>query len=223
MKGFFKMKGAIIFDLDGTLLNTLPTINYFLNIALSEYGVKTITMDMTRAFVGNGPKRLVERALGEKNTKELFDKVFLRYDTLYNASPSYLTTVYDGISELLLKLKEQGYILGIISNKQEKIVKQTVNAVFGDSIFDSVMGQIDGVAVKPHPDAMARIISSLSLKASEVVYVGDSEVDIESGRAASLYRTIGVSWGFRSRECLVSAGAELIADNAKELYELISK
>ncbi len=217
------MKKAVIFDLDGTLLNTLNTIDHFLNIALSEFNLKNTTPDMTRAFVGNGPKKLVERALGKEYSEPLFNKVFKLYDDLYNASPDHLTTAYDGVNELLLKLKSEGYLLGIISNKQEKIVKKTVSAIFGDKLFDEVMGQTEGVPVKPHPLAMERIINALGVNTKEVIYVGDSDVDIISGKNAHLFKTVGVSWGFRSRESLVLAGAEYLADNTDELYRIISE
>jgi phosphoglycolate phosphatase len=211
---------AVVFDLDGTLLDTVDTISYHLNRALSECGFDTVNREKTRAFVGNGPRRLIERALGEKLTQESYDAVFGIYDKSYNASPSYLTKPYSGIVDLVLNLKKEGYLIGIISNKQEKIVQKTVKEVFGD-LFDSVLGQVDNIPVKPDPKAMARVFDSLGVAPSMTVYVGDSEVDIISGHNIGAKKTIGVTWGFRSKDTLVDAGAEYIADSADELYKMI--
>ena len=205
-----KIKCAI-FDLDGTLLNTIYTINYYLNLALARNGLGEIDKEKCVTFVGDGAVKLIQRALNflGANTPEMFDKVFADYNTLYDAAPDYLTEIYEGIQAMLDTLKEQGIALGVLSNKPDYATKATVEKFFPGS-FTIVCGSKQGVPLKPAPDALYSIISELGFTPAEVAYVGDSQQDVRTAGNANVALGISVDWGFRARSQLADAGAKLI-------------
>ena len=211
---------CIVFDLDGTLLDTLDTILYYVNKTFEENGVEPITRDECRLFVGNGARRLLERALNSRGaySKELFDKIFTEYNAAYNAEPYYLTRPYDGIVEVINTLRARGLKLGVLSNKPDFATRAAAHHFFGDA-FDLVRGGIDGVALKPMPDAAFAMLDELGVTPEETAYVGDSDVDILTAKNFSPALFVSVLWGFREREELLALGAENFAESTDELIK----
>lgn len=207
-----KIKCAV-FDLDGTLLNTARTIQHYLNLTLSKYNLPTVSEEDTKRMVGNGARILITRVMGDRaNDTELYDKVYRDYNEAYDADPYYLTEPYEGIFEMLSKLREQGITLAVLSNKPDTAVNLAVEHFFS-GVFTSVLGAREGIPLKPDPTALINMLESLNISPSETAYIGDSEPDVLIGRNASVGLPIAVSWGFRSVEQLKSAGAELIIHN----------
>ena len=215
---------TVIFDLDGTLLNTIDTITYYGNKALSAFGFPTYSADRYKYFVGNGAVKLIERALDASGeyAKEDFDKVFNYYNEIYNADSLYLTRPYDGIVEMLEKLKSAGIKTGVISNKPDFATVDVVKKVLGEGLIDICHGARDSFPLKPDPSSTLDILSELSGEKEISAFVGDTSVDVATGKAAGLH-TIGVKWGFRTEEELKDAGAEFIISHPDELCDIIIK
>ena len=213
---------AVIFDLDGTLLNTIDTITFYANKALEKFGFKTFSADDYKYFVGNGAVKLVERALTAAGgyTEDEFNKVFTYYNEIYNADSLYLTRPYDGIIEVLRKLKANGIKTGVISNKPDFATVDVVKKVIGDELIDICHGGRDNFPLKPDPASTLDILKELSADKEISAFVGDTYVDIATGKAAGLH-TVGVKWGFRTEAELKEAGAEFITDSADELFDII--
>lgn len=211
-----------IFDLDGTLLNTLDSIRYYLNRTLGEYGFDGITREECRRFIGDGAKKLVSRALESRGVTdaELCERVLKSYNKAYDSSPYYLTEPYRGIPELISALSSRGITLAVLSNKPDSTARSVVSEFFGDA-FSLVRGALDGVKLKPEPDACLEMIKNMGAAPSEVAFIGDTGVDIETGKRATVGFTVGVSWGFREREELIIAGADRVADTPIEILEII--
>lgn len=217
-----KIKCAV-FDLDGTLLNTIKTISYYLNFALKKSGLSTVTEDECRSFVGDGAVKLIERALARcgADQEKYFDRVFADYNEAYNSDPYFLTTAYDGICEALLALKREGVLLAVLSNKPDFATRSAVEHFLPD-IFDLAFGAREGIALKPAPDALFAILNSLGVTSAETAYIGDSEPDILTAKNASVALSISVAYGFRTKEQLTLAGAENIVDTPGGIIELIN-
>lgn len=204
-----EMIRAVIFDLDGTILNTITTITHFVNETLQKHGISSITETECKAFIGDGARKLIERSLASKGvlTNDLLDKILPEYNAAYDEDPYHLTERYECMPELLLELKESGLKLGVISNKPHPT---TVSAAehFYPNIFDAILGGREGVPLKPSVLAAETMLDKLCVKADEVIYVGDSGVDMTFGKAFGAAYTLGAGWGFRSEEELVSSGAD---------------
>lgn len=216
---------ALIFDLDGTLLNTLVSINYYLNKTLESYGFERITLDETKVFVGEGAAKLVVRALEAQGfdteaDKERVKEITRAYVEGYDSAPDYLTAPYEGIPELLDELKKKGYKLGVVSNKPHSTVAPLVHKFFG-GIFDFVIGGKEGVRLKPHSDMPILALEALGVLSSEVMYLGDTSTDMLTGKGFSAGKTVGVSWGFRDRCELSYNGADAVADTPCEILNML--
>ena len=218
-----KIKCAV-FDLDGTLLNTIKTINYYLNFALEKSGLLTVTEDECRSFVGDGAVKLIERALARHGAdrEKYFDRVFADYNEAYNSDPYFLTTAYDGIFETLSALKREGFLLAVLSNKPDYATRSAVEH-FLPHIFDLAFGAREGIALKPAPDALFAILDSLGVTPAETAYIGDSEPDILTAKNASVALSISVTYGFRTKEQLALAGAENLVDTPSGIIEVINR
>ena len=202
-----------VFDLDGTLLNTIKTINHYLNYALGTCGLPPVSEADTMAFVGNGAVKLIERAINSVGGDvSLFDRVFSTYNEAYNADPYYLTEPYGGVQQLLSALKEQGISLAVLSNKPDFAVKAAVGHFFPNT-FDLVYGGRENIPLKPSPDALYGIIQELSVTKDETAYIGDSEPDVLTARNAEIKNAFFVTYGFRTEAQLRSAGAEILFDD----------
>ena len=212
---------CVVFDLDGTLLNTIKTINFYLNLALSEHGLGSVSEEDTMSFVGDGATKLIERALASVGAgNDLFDSVYKTYNEAYNSSPYYLTDVYEGIPKLLLALKSKGIRLAVLSNKPDFAVKATVSKFLPDT-FDIVRGGVDGIPLKPSPHSLFAILNELGVSVDETAYVGDSEPDVLTAKNAGIKNGIFVSYGFRTADQLRAIGAEEIVDNPIDILNII--
>ncbi len=210
-----------VFDLDGTLLNTIKTINYYLNLTLSTYGLGSVSEEDTMRFVGDGATKLIERALDRVGAdSSLFDSVYKTYNEAYNSSPYYLTEVYEGIPELLSTLKGKGIRLAVLSNKPDFAVKATIGKFLPDT-FDIVSGGVDGVPLKPSPDALFEILREFGFTPDETAYIGDSEPDVLTAQNAGIKNGIFVTYGFRTADQLRSVGAEILVNKAFDVIDYI--
>ena len=211
---------ACIFDLDGTLLDTLGGICYHVNKTLQAYGISPISVEECRSFVGGGAKRLIELSLSARDayTEELYEKVYDSYIASYDADPYKNVYVYDGVRELLDTLRSSGIRLAVLSNKPHSSTILTVEKFF-PGIFDTVLGGRSDKPLKPDPTAARDILSDLGISPSECAFIGDSDTDILTGKNLGAGITIGVEWGYRERELLLSRGADVTVKNAKEIAE----
>ena len=213
---------ACIFDLDGTLTDTLESLAFSVKETLKEMGLPQITTDECRSFVGNGARYLMERALEAAGDRELsrIEEGMEVYGRIFDENCTYLVTPYEGITGTLMQMKDKGIKLAVLSNKPHRQTKKVVERIFGEDVFDCVQGQKEGIARKPDPDGIYRLLEEMQAGREECLYVGDSEVDVETGRNAGV-RMVGVSWGFRSREVLRAAGAGTIIDSPEKLMQFV--
>lgn len=212
---------AVIFDLDGTLVDSLSSIAYFANSALAHYNYPPIPLEKYRYLVGRGADNLVKGMLevvGD-NTQEAFDNVYPFYNKSYDNNFMYLTTAYSGIPELLDTLKQHGIKLGVLSNKPHNTTVKIVNELFQDKI-DICYGKREETPRKPDPTALHNMLSELNVKKEECVYVGDTSTDMQTGKNANVF-TIGVTWGFRDKQELIEHHADLVVDYPSEIANYI--
>lgn len=213
-----------MFDLDGTLLDTLSTIAHYGNLALNTHGVSTIDKENYKYLVGNGAKILVKRMLEFSNSysDELYNKVYDTYMKAYDSNPTYLTEPFDDICNMLSSLKKSGIESAVISNKPDFASKSVCKAKIPTGLLSEVRGQQEGVKIKPDPEGAFLIMKKFNVVESEVIFIGDTGVDMETGKNIGAY-TVGVTWGFRKKDELVSSGADCIIDNPLELIEIVSR
>ncbi|MBR0529396.1 MAG: HAD family hydrolase [Ruminococcus sp.] len=214
------MKKLYIFDLDGTLVNSLYDLGEAVNTVLARHGWAVHDMEKYRYFVGNGTLKLIERALpdGEK-TPERIAEIHEEFAAEYAENLVKHTAPYDGIRELVTELKKRGALLAVASNKPDRFSKKIVETLFGKGFFDKVYGKREGVPTKPEPQIMLDIMNELGIKAEDCIHSGDSNVDVATAHNAGV-KCIGCTWGFRTEEELLEAGADYIADSAEDILAL---
>lgn len=206
---------AVLFDMDGTLLDTLADMAAAMNHILSVHGYPLRTVEEVRAFVGNGARKLMERALPPDVTGDAFEALLEEYRQWYEAHACVKTAPYPGVPAVLAALHRAGVRCAVVSNKPDGATRELAARFFpGLPAF----GQQDGIPAKPAPDMVYHALAELGVEASAAAYVGDSEVDVALARNAGL-PLIAVSWGFRGREALEEAGAALVVDDAATLLE----
>lgn len=213
---------ACIFDLDGTLGDTRASLVRSVGLTLKEMGLPGITKEQCISFVGNGARCLMEKALkaaGEGSGKRLEEGMEV-YGRIFEQNCTYQVVPYDGIEGILKELKSRGIKLAVLSNKPHRQTIKVVQAMYGKGLFEHIQGQKEGIPRKPDPAGIVYALEKLGADREECLYVGDSEVDVATGRNAGL-KTIGVSWGFRTKEELKAAGAEYIIDKAEELITYV--
>ena len=213
---------ACIFDLDGTLTNTLESMTYSVNLTLKEMGLSQITKDQCRMFVGNGARVLIEESLkvsGDPKASRIEEGMKI-YGRIFDQNCTYHVTPYEGIPEMLKVLKDRGIHLAVLSNKPDRQTVKVVKEIFGDNIFDYAQGQKDGIRRKPAPDGVWYLMEQMQVSKEECLYIGDSEVDAATGKNAGL-KTIGVLWGFRDRKTLETAGADHLIERPEELLQFV--
>lgn len=212
-----------IFDMDGTVLNTINTISYFANNALNKYGFESIETDRYKTLVGNGAYVLVKRMMEVVGgTDEDFEKVYEYYNTTYDNDFMYLTGAYDGVLEMLDELKANGIKTAILSNKPDGTAKKVSDEVFGAERIDLCYGAREGKALKPDPESVLEIIDLFGVEKEECLYIGDTATDIQTAKNAGLY-SIGVLWGFRDEKELRGAGADMIISEPCKIVERAKK
>lgn len=223
---------TIVFDLDGTLLNTLTDLMNATNYSLRKNGYPERTRDEVRRFVGNGVRNLMIQAMpdslcpsaeetgtpfGTIADQEAFDQAFADFKAYYAQHQLDNTAPYEGISEAIATLRASGYKMAIVSNKLDEAVKNLNDRFFG---LDVAVGDQDGLPRKPNPDMVYLAMKELQADPESTVYVGDSEVDLVTAQNAGL-NCISVTWGFRSVSTLKEAGATVLAADTKELLEVL--
>lgn len=215
------MKKLVIFDLDGTLLNTIADLAAATNQALQQCGFPTHDESEYRFFVGNGINKLFERALPEeeRNTENILRirQLFVPYYDAHNAD---LSRPYPGITELLKALQERKIQIAVASNKYQAATRKLVEQYFPEINFIEVLGQREGIPAKPDPGIVNDIIAKARIERDEVIYVGDSNVDMQTAQNAGV-TAVGVAWGFRPRAELEAHQPQHIIESAEELLSLI--
>lgn len=199
------MYKAIIFDLDGTLLNTLGDIRYVLNESLAKFGLPQLSASQVMALLGNGAKRLVYDAVGERN-REIADSAYAYYSEKISACANDRTELYDREESTLSELKSKGVKLAIITNKPQKAAENGYNKFLSKFGFDYIAGQTENFPLKPDPALTLAVIKKLGLDKSECLFVGDGETDVLTAKAAQI-KCVSALWGYRSRAQLKSVGA----------------
>lgn len=209
-----------MFDLDGTLLNTLPDLADSGNAALSQMGYPVHPVDCYRYFVGNGMEELIKRLLPEncKGDLELGKQLLTLYSGEYHNRWHNKTTPYPGIVETLTELRNKGFSLSVFSNKPDEFTQNCISHFFPEGTFEIVRGFRSGIARKPSPEGALAILDELKLTPDQVYYVGDTCTDMETAHAAGFY-SIGVEWGFRDYEELNASGAKAIIQRPEQLLE----
>ena len=212
----------LILDLDGTLADTIESIREGVNIAMNKYGYPERNYDEVRRAIGNGARELIRLSMPEpeRSDAELVDRVFRDYHAAYGETYTHCTECYEGIPESLLTLKERGYTLAVLSNKQDVYVKELVKILLPEGLIASAAGQTD-LPKKPDPTVPLMIASELGFAPSETAFIGDSEVDVLTGKNAGML-TVGCSWGYRDREVLVDSSADFVLDRPSELVEIFA-
>lgn len=207
---------TVLFDLDGTLLNTIDDLTDAVNRTLARFDLPQRTRGEVRSFVGNGARLLMERAAPEV-TGERFEELLESYKADYDANCRVKTAPYPGVDELLQALKDAGVRTGLISNKPDSAVQPLYEAFFADTI-DVAVGEREGIRRKPAPDTVLSAMEQLGAKPGETLYVGDSEVDIQTARNAGV-ACASVAWGFRNPSFLLAHGAKRLFLSARELQD----
>lgn len=213
------MIDTIIFDLDGTLLNTLDDLKDSVNYALSNQNFPLRTLSEVRSFVGNGIRLLMERSVPKNTNAEIFEACFADFCSYYKAHMEDKTVPYDGINEMLANIKAEGFKTAVVTNKADFAAQDLCKRMFGDTV-DLVVGSSDDRPNKPAPDGVYYALDRMGSKRENAVFVGDSDTDILTANNAGL-PSIGVLWGFRDRTTVENAGAKYIAESVKELEKLL--
>ncbi len=206
---------AVLFDMDGTVLDTLEDLRAAINVSLRHFSLPEAGLDKVRAGLGNGAAHLVSVCAPEEKRRE----VLAFYKPWYDAHCNIATRPYPGILPLMERLRARGLKQVIISNKPDPAVQELARFYF-PGLLETAVGESETVRRKPDPDAVLEAVAQMGLQTADCVYVGDTEVDLATARNAGM-DCIAVSWGFRSKEQLLAAGAVRIADTAEELEALI--
>lgn len=213
------MIDTIIFDLDGTLLNTLEDLMDSVNFALERQGFPLRNIEEIRSFVGNGIRLLVERAVPQEIVgTDTFEICFKDFNDYYKVHMEDKTAPYDGINEMLKNIKKAGFKTAIVTNKVDYAAQELCNRLFPE--IDLVVGSVDDRPNKPAPDGAFYAIDTLGSKAENTIFVGDADTDILTAKNAGL-PSIGVLWGFRDREIIEAEGAEYIVETVNDLEKLL--
>lgn len=215
------MLKAVIFDLDGTILDTLDDLTASVNFALTKNNLPQRTLEEVRSFVGNGIRLLIERSVPAKTEKSIVDSCFDDFKAHYKSNSAVLTKPYNGIPSLINDLRNIGIKTAVVSNKADFAVQTLVEKYF-PGLFDYSVGEKEGVRRKPYPDSVFCAVKALGVEVDECIYVGDSDVDIETARNAKM-KCIAVTWGFRDRTFLQELNSDYIADMPKEILEIIGE
>ena len=211
---------GIIFDLDGTTLNTLYDILDSINMTLEYFSCPNKTYDEVRMAVGRGSKNLIKNTFPTNTDEKTIDIALKKYIEIYNQNYNIKTKPYDGILDLLKELNNRNILLGVNSNKPDNLTKALVKNHFSNIGFVEVFGAIDGIAHKPDPTLANTIIKKMNFNKDEVLYVGDSETDIKTAKNAEV-KAIGCLWGFRDLETLQKSQADYIISKPKELLNYL--
>lgn len=219
-KRYYMIYKAVIFDLDGTLLNTLEDIAFAVNRVLAKRGFPIHDLDKYRYFVGEGALVLITRALPEEDrNKDLIQDVIKDFREDYYQNWAIRTRPYEGIPELLDGLTKKGIGMAVLSNKPHEMAQRCVIRFFSGWDFKRVLGQRDAVQLKPHPGGAIEIAKGLNISPEAFIYVGDTAIDMQTARSAGMF-PVGVLWGFRPREELMESGARMVAEKPIDVLDI---
>lgn len=221
MEIMMKKYDAILFDLDGTLLDSLEDMKDSVNHVMREFGFPEHTTEEIRTFVGNGIRRLIERSVPEGTDPRTCEAALKAYRSYYNDHCMIKTKPYDGVPELLGALKKEGFAMAIVSNKNAEAVEEMREHYFGD-LIPLAFGQSDAVPKKPDPSMVYAAADRLGIPKERCIYVGDSEVDIETAKNAGI-DCITCLWGFREKEFLLAEGARVLAEAAEDILRVVGE
>ena len=210
---------AVLYDMDGTVLDTLADLTDAVNVSLRRFGLPEQPAMHVRDVLGNGARRLIMGCLPEETDEKTVDAVLEFYKPYYDAHCREKTAPYPGITELMRRLRDAGVKQAVVSNKPDGAVKELAELFFG-GLIESAVGESETVRLKPCPDAVLAAAKLMGVSKDECVYVGDSEVDIETARRAGM-DCISVAWGFRDEDMLRAEGAACIVRSAEELFEAL--
>lgn len=213
------MKHAVIFDLDGTLLNTLGDLRAATNHALEVRGLPPHSMEEIRQFIGNGIRLLICRAMPEGTPEAEIDAALDDFKAYYAAHIHDRTVPYDGIPQLLTALRKRGIKVAVLSNKIDSASQQLIEYFFPGKT-DVVFGEHVGVPRKPDPTSCRMVMQQLGVQPEQVLYVGDSGTDMQTAKNAGLY-AVGVTWGFRSKEVLLEYGADVLVHRPEQILQIL--
>ena len=210
-----------VFDLDGTLVDSLTDLALNVNKGLAKAGLEERPINKYKRYVGNGREIMVKRAMGEFGSNdELFNIVFDTFNTEYKIHCNDNTASYEGCAELLDKLKDKGIEVAVLSNKPHEFVAEIINKIYPNHTFLEVWGKKPEYNPKPDSQALFAMLDKHGFSASECIYIGDSDVDVFTAQNAGV-KMAGVEWGFRGKEELMSVGAPFVAQNTQELFDYI--
>lgn len=212
------MKKLVIFDLDGTLADTLKSISTAANLTLEKHGYEGYNQDAYRYFVGNGAINLIRECLKGRGVsdEEIFERVYHTYQEVFEEYCMYQVVPYEGICELLDKLKEQGVLCCVNTNKPQDRTLDVIYSLFGKDIFSMLVGVIDQRKRKPSPEGVFYILDTLKIAKEDAIYIGDTCTDMKTGKSAGVF-TVGALWGFRDRKELEENHADAIIETPLEL------
>lgn len=213
---------ALIFDLDGTVADTIPAITDGINLTMKELGLPPHTEAEVRTYVNFGPRYLITQALSKTikdPDEQMIDNALSIYNKMYSETYINTNVCYDGIPEVISALAKK-YTVAVLSNKQDEYVKSLVSQLLPHGICAAAYGSLDGIPAKPEPKRALMLADFISVSPSECVLIGDSHVDIKTAKAAG-FHSISVSWGYVSREKLIENGADVIIDSPSELINIL--
>lgn len=215
------MKKLVIFDLDGTLLNTISDLGVAANYALEKNGYSKYSLDSYPNFVGNGVRKLIERVLPvDERSASNIDKLLVDFKEYYSAHKTVNTTIYAGMKDLISKLVEMNIKVAVASNKYQSATEELIKYFFSDIEFTAVEGQKEGVPVKPDPSVVFSILAKADMPKADTLYVGDSGVDMETAWRACV-DSVGVTWGFRSEKEIRGNHATFVVDNPDAIMDIV--
>jgi phosphoglycolate phosphatase len=217
------MYKACIFDLDGTLLDTLTAISYTGNLTFQEFGMEPFEKEEYKYFVGDGAGNLVARAMKKRGIpEEQYEEILDRYQENFAKHCMYQVHPYEGIPELLSSLKEAGVKIAVLSNKPHERTIENIETMFGKGYFDHIQGEQKEVRRKPDPSGVFQIMNRFGLSREDCLYIGDTNTDMQTGKNAGL-STVGVTWGFRPEEELQAFHPAHIAHHPSEIWDVVKK
>ena len=215
---------ACIFDLDGTLADSVESLAHCTNLALKAVGLAPNPVYMYKKFAGDGAKVMVERSLIAAGDTELkfYEKAKSVHKEMYEKYSMYKVKVFDGIMELTKTLKQNNIKIAVLTNKPHERAIDVVTALFGENYFDAIFGQCDDYKRKPSPEGALLIADKFNVTPSQCIYLGDTNTDMQTGKSAGMF-TVGVTWGFRDKQELIDNNADYIIDTPMQLMKLFFK
>lgn len=213
---------SVMFDLDGTLLDTIGDITENINRTMSEFGYPLHTREEARSYINDGALKLIQRALPKgENSEENARRVLTRYLEIYDEHVNEHTVPYEGVKELVARLKNEGYCLSVVSNKPDRHVKLLAEHHFGIGTFSYISGTDADTPKKPERACVEKAVMTMGITFDGLLYVGDSHVDVQTARNAQIH-CAGVTWGFHGKDGFYDKTPDFLIDNTKQLYELIT-